>query len=125
MSSTHGITALVVRPMVRAVVTALVTVGAGQAAMAQPDPLAAADLPHGEQLIADKACTACHQRKLGGDGLQLYKPGKRVNSKSELIAMVERCNTELNLGMFPDEVVSVAAVLNRDHYRLGGAAPKR
>jgi hypothetical protein len=32
--------------------------------------------------------------------------------------MVEQCNTELNLGMFPEEVNSVAAVLNRDHYRF-------
>jgi len=31
---------------------------------------------------------------------------------------VEQCNTELNLGLFPDEVNSVAAVLNRDHYKL-------
>jgi len=32
--------------------------------------------------------------------------------------MVEQCNTELNLGLFPEEVTSVAAVLNRDHYRF-------
>lgn len=29
--------------------------------------------------------------------------------------MVEQCNTELNLGLFPQEVDAVAAVLNRDH----------
>lgn len=34
------------------------------------------------------------------------------------------CNTELNLGMFPEEVTSVAAVLQRDHYRFGTAAHK-
>jgi hypothetical protein len=32
--------------------------------------------------------------------------------------MVEQCNTELNLGFFPEEVTAVAAVLNRDHYRF-------
>jgi hypothetical protein len=31
---------------------------------------------------------------------------------------VEACNMQLNLGLFPEEVNSVAAVLNRDHYRL-------
>ena len=35
-----------------------------------------------------------------------------------LRGMVEQCNTELGLGMFPEEVSAVAAVLNRDHYRF-------
>ena len=35
-----------------------------------------------------------------------------------LRGMVEQCNTELNLALFPDEVTSIAAVLNRDHYRF-------
>jgi hypothetical protein len=32
--------------------------------------------------------------------------------------MVESCNMELNLGMFPEDVTAVAAVLNRDHYKF-------
>jgi hypothetical protein len=32
--------------------------------------------------------------------------------------MVERCNTELNLQLFPDDVAAVAAVLQRDHYHF-------
>jgi hypothetical protein len=35
-----------------------------------------------------------------------------------LRGMVEQCNTELNLGLFPEEVTSIGAVLNRDHYRF-------
>ena len=35
-----------------------------------------------------------------------------------LRGMVEQCNTELNLGLFPEEATAVAAVLNRDHYRF-------
>jgi hypothetical protein len=31
---------------------------------------------------------------------------------------VETCNLELNLTLFPDEVTSISAVLNRDHYRF-------
>ena len=41
--------------------------------------------------------------------------------------MVDYCSTELNLGLFPEEVTAIAAVLQRDHYRFGGgdaAAPK-
>jgi hypothetical protein len=32
--------------------------------------------------------------------------------------MVEQCNLELNLTLFPDEVTAISAVLNRDHYRF-------
>ena len=32
--------------------------------------------------------------------------------------MVDYCSTELNLGLFPEEVTAVAAVLDRDHYRF-------
>ena len=32
--------------------------------------------------------------------------------------MVESCNTEMNLGLFPEDVTAVAAVLNRDHYKF-------
>ena len=77
-----------------------------------------ADLKQGERLIAESQCVACHQTKVGGNGSSIYKPAGRINTLGLLRGMVEQCNTELNLGMFPDEVNSVAAVLNRDHYRL-------
>jgi hypothetical protein len=32
--------------------------------------------------------------------------------------MVDYCSTELNMGLFPEEVTAVAAVLDRDHYRF-------
>lgn len=77
-----------------------------------------ADLKLGERLIADSKCVACHQQKVGGDGSAIYKPAGRVNTPGALRGMVEQCNTELNLGLFPEEVTSIAAVLNRDHYRF-------
>jgi hypothetical protein len=55
---------------------------------------------------------------VGGDGSAIYKPAGRLNSPGLLRGMVEQCNTELNLGLFPEEVNSISAVLNRDHYRL-------
>jgi hypothetical protein len=77
-----------------------------------------ADLKLGEKLIAESKCAACHQQKVGGDGSAIFRPAGRVNSSGPLRGMVEQCNTELNLGLFPEEVTSVAAVLNRDHYRF-------
>ena len=72
----------------------------------------------GERLVAEHKCQACHQRKAGGDGSAIYKPAGRINTPGALRGMVEYCNTELNLGMFPEEVTAVAAVLNRQHYRF-------
>lgn len=83
-----------------------------------PEVFQGADLKLGEKLIADNKCVACHQQKVGGDGSAIYKPAGRINSPAFLQSMVERCNTELNLGLFPEEVTAVAAVLNRDHYRF-------
>lgn len=83
-----------------------------------PEVFQGADLKLGEKLIADNKCVACHQQKVGGDGSAIYKPAGRINSPAFLQSMVERCNTELNLSLFPEEVTAVAAVLNRDHYRF-------
>lgn len=77
-----------------------------------------ADIELGKRLIAQHRCTECHRQKVGGDGSALYRPGHRITTAGLLRGMVEQCNTELNLGMFPEEVTSVAAVLNREHYRF-------
>lgn len=77
-----------------------------------------ADLAEGERLINEHRCATCHARKVGGDGSTIYRPAGRINSPAALRGMVEMCNTELNLSMFPEEVTSVAAVLQRDHYRF-------
>ena len=77
-----------------------------------------ADLQLGEKLIAESKCATCHRQKVGGDGSAIYRPAGRINAPGALRGMVEQCNTELNLGFFPEEVTSIAAVLNRDHYRF-------
>jgi len=81
-------------------------------------PYPEADLVLGARLIAEHNCAACHVRKVGGDGSAIYRPAGRINTPTALLTMVERCNTELNLGLFPEDVAAVAAVLQRDHYRF-------
>ena len=90
----------------------------GLSTMAQPAIFKDADYKLGEELIAANKCTACHQRREGGDGSSIYKPQGRINTPAFLRGMVEYCNTELNLGFFPEDVTAVAAVLNRDHYKF-------
>lgn len=91
------------------------TVGAQAAG---PAEFQGADLALGERLLRQHDCSACHARRVGGDGSAIYKPEGRISRPAALLTMVEVCNTELNLQLFPDDVAAIAAVLNRDHYRF-------
>lgn len=77
-----------------------------------------ANLKQGEHLIAEHQCTQCHISKVGGDGSAIFKPKGKFNTAGLMRGMVEMCNTNMNLGMFPEEVTDIAAVLNRDHYKF-------
>lgn len=77
-----------------------------------------ADLKLGEKLIAQHKCNQCHAQKWTDDGKAIYRPKGRVNTPALLQTMVERCSTQLNLSLFPEEVMAMAAVLNRDHCRF-------
>lgn len=77
-----------------------------------------ADLDLGQRLIVENKCQACHASKVGGDGSAIYKPQGRISTAAFLRGMVEQCNTELGFGLFPEEVHSIAAVLNRDFYKF-------
>ena len=93
--------------------------GAAMGAAAQgPAIFQGADLKLGEKLIAEHKCAQCHAQKWADDGKAIYRPQGRINTPGLLRGMVEQCNSEMNLGMFPEEVTAVAAVLNRDHYRF-------
>lgn len=92
------------------------------AALAQstPEIFEGADLALGERLLKENRCAQCHAQKFGGDdGSDIYRPKGRINTPGLLRGMVEQCNTELGLALFPEEVTAIAAVLNRDHYRFG------
>ncbi len=91
--------------------------GVGRA-VAEPEIFKGADLPLGTELMSTHACHQCHIRQVGGDGNDIYNPKGRIHSAGLLRGMVEYCNTQLNLGLFPEEVTAVAAVLNRRHYRF-------
>ena len=100
------------------VTAAALTLGSACFAYEIPALYQGADIKQGEKLIAQHQCTACHQKKVGGDGSAIYKPAGKVNTLGALRGMVEACDQQLNLGLFPEEVNSVSAVLNRDFYRF-------
>lgn len=77
-----------------------------------------ADLALGERLLKEHRCAECHARRVGGDGSAIYRPAGRISNAARLVGQVEFCNTEMNLGLFPEDVTAVAAVLDRDHYHF-------
>jgi hypothetical protein len=95
------------------------TPAAPAAPAAVPAVFRGADLALGERLIRANRCSQCHASQVGGDGSDIYDPGGKVRTPGALVAMVQGCATKLNLPWFPEEVVAVAAVLNRDHYHFG------
>ncbi len=97
---------------------AVIAAAASVAAQTSATLFRDADIPLGEKLLREHRCAECHAKKVGGDGSAIYRPAGRINSPGALRGMVEQCNLELNLTLFPDEVTSISAVLNRDHYRF-------
>lgn len=105
-----------------AALSSVLVVGLPAQATDAPGPAAAlfreADLALGDKLVREHKCSECHARRVGGDGAAIYRPLGRINTPAALRGMVDQCSLELNLALFPDEVTSISAVLNRDHYRF-------
>jgi hypothetical protein len=90
----------------------------GFVAAQTPSIFEGSDVRMGAQLVTEHRCNACHQKNVGGDGSDIYNPVGKINTAGKLRGMVEACNLQLNLSLFPDEVTSIAAFLNRQHYKL-------
>jgi len=91
-----------------------------------PELFLDAGLKLSDELIREHRRAECHTRKVGGDGSAIHRPGGKINTPGALRGVVDCSSTELELGLFPEGVTAVAAVLQRDHYRFGmgpAAAP--
>lgn len=57
-------------------------------------------------------CTTCHDQ-------DVYTRSDRLStSLVKLESFVERCNTNLDVGWFPEDVSDVAAYLNQEYYKF-------
>lgn len=80
----------------------------------------AADAAHGKKLHAAN-CISCHVNMTGGDGSVLYtRSDRRVNSLAQLEAQVRRCESNLELKWFDDDIADVVEYLNQTYYKFGG-----
>lgn len=87
-------------------------------AQSTPKPYASGDAAAGRTMV-QKDCIACHARRFDGDATRIYtRPDRKVRTPAQLLAQVQVCNTELSLFYFPDDEASVAAFLDREHYRF-------
>jgi mono/diheme cytochrome c family protein len=83
------------------------------AALLGGGPLSATADEVDAQALIDKNCTSCH-------GSEMYtRDERKIETLSALKTQVEACNTNLDAGMFPEEVDAVANLLNEEYYKFG------
>ena len=68
--------------------------------------------PDNGQTLVDQNCIQCH-------GSEIYtRPDRKVNSLDGLGRQVRRCETNLQLRWFDEDVEAVTGHLNRSYYRF-------
>ncbi len=80
---------------------------------------AAGSVEEGRKLVEAGKCEACHQNKVYGTvGTVYLRKDRKVTTWPKLKAQVALCNSELNLGLFPEDEEHIAAYLNATWYKL-------
>lgn len=101
-----------------AVAAALMLAASAALAEKQPAPFAAGNAHEGGVLFK-RDCIECHARRYEGDHERIHlRLDRRVKSASQLLAQVQRCNSELARNYFPEEEEHVAAYLNLHYYHF-------
>lgn len=78
----------------------------------------ALNLDNGEKLHTAE-CKACHVGMSGGEGELLYtRKNRRVNSLTALEQQVRRCESNLELKWFEDDISDVVHYLNTHYYKF-------
>jgi hypothetical protein len=80
---------------------------------------AAGDAAEGRKLVAEKQCETCHHNKTLGDAKAVYlRKDRKVTTLAKLKAQVAVCNSELNLGLFPEDEEHIVAYLDQAYYKF-------
>jgi hypothetical protein len=80
---------------------------------------ASPSVENGHKLVEKAKCEQCHAAKVPGpEGAIYLRKDRRVGSWARLKAQVTGCNADLNLGLFPEEELDVAAFLNDRYYKF-------
>ena len=89
----------------------LISAFATTAVLAASQTVVATDINLGKSL-QQKNCMSCHD-----DGIY-SREDRRVTSSDALRAQVQRCETNLNLQWFPEDVDAVIEYLNTSYYKF-------
>ena len=81
------------------------------AVLAASQTALAIDINHGKSL-QQKNCMSCHDDSI------YSREERRVTSSDALRAQVQRCETNLNLQWFPEDVDAVIEYLNTSFYKF-------
>lgn len=69
--------------------------------------------------LHEAQCNACHAKRFDGDGGKIYtRSNRRVKSPGSLAQMIGACNSNLGLGLFPEDEANLAAYLNQRYYKF-------
>src|SRR5262245_7143106 len=80
---------------------------------------AAADPAEGKKLVEASKCETCHHNKTLGDAKAVYlRKDRKVTTMAKLKAQVALCNSELNLGLFPEDEEHIVAFLDKTYYKF-------
>ena len=81
--------------------------------------MAAGSADEGRKLVESSKCEKCHQNKVYGPvGTVYLRKDRKVSTWPRLKAQVALCNSELGLGLFPEDEEHIAAYLNATWYKL-------
>ena len=84
-----------------------------------PPAFAAGKPEEGGKLVAQHKCENCHHNKTLGDAKAIYlRRDRRVTTLEKLKAQVTACNTELNIGLFPEDEEHIVAFLDQTYYKF-------
>jgi len=80
---------------------------------------AAGEVPEGRKVVEASKCERCHQDKVyGAEGTIYLRKDRKVTSPQKLAAQISACNSQLNLGLFPEDEEHVVAFLEATYYRF-------
>jgi cytochrome c551/c552 len=73
----------------------------------------------GRKLVDSSKCEACHQDKVYGPVGTIYlRKDRKVTTRAKLKAQVATCNSQLNLGLFPEDEEHIASFLDARYYKF-------
>lgn len=80
----------------------------------------ATDAPQHGKTLHDSHCIACHANMTGGKPEQIYtRANRRVTDRNKLWMQVQRCEQNLKLDFFDDDIEQVTDYLDKSYYHFG------